>query len=190
MNQSVTPWTELLAKRFRDVDKQYGPNTQVVASAFAALSEVPWLERVGEPWLESVDQPLADRDVVIVRSWDEALRIFDDERYNANGVLQAPCSCIEDVLDRMTNGDAWWQLARSDAAEYVALSGIPDSLSQEHQNLLFEHLYEFVSMVLVEIIASPEAGCSYFREQLAWFHSGHFPCGWDGTWPSGRMRVF
>ena len=45
-------------------------------------------------------------------------------------------------------------------------------------------------MLLVEIIASPEAECTYFREQLPWFHAGHFPCGWDGDWPSGRMRVY
>jgi hypothetical protein len=45
-------------------------------------------------------------------------------------------------------------------------------------------------MLLVEIVASPEAECTYFREQLSWFHAGHLPCGWDGDWPSGRMRVY
>ena len=29
-----------------------------------------------------------------------------------------------------------------------------------------------------------------FREQLAWFQVGRFPCGWDGDWPNGRMRVY
>ena len=57
-------------------------------------------------------------------------------------------------------------------------------------DLLFEYLYEFISMLLVEIIASPEAECTYFREQLPWFHAGRFPCGWEGDWPNGRMRVF
>jgi hypothetical protein len=45
-------------------------------------------------------------------------------------------------------------------------------------------------MLLAEIIGSPEAECTYFREQLPWFHAGRFPCGWDGDWPSGRMRVY
>ena len=81
--------------------------------------------------------------------------------------------------------DAWWQKAREDAKRYTALYGwIPDSLSQEHQDLLFENLYEYVSMLLAEIIASPDAECTYFREQLPWFHAGHFPCGyrvWTGA---------
>jgi len=182
MTPALTPWMELLGRRFRDVGEQYGPNSQMVASAFAALSEVPWLERVGA----SFD----GGGVSIVRSWDDALRIFDDESYNANGVLQAPCTRTEDVLNKMSEGEAWWQRARSDATRYVALSGIPDWLPKEQQDLLFEHLYEFVSMLLVEIVASPEAQCTYFREQLAWFHAGHFPCGWDGDWPGGTMRVY
>jgi len=129
--------------------------------------------------------------VIIVHSWDEALTIFDDDlRYNINGLLQAPCERVDEVLARFPERQAWWQKARQDIKRYIALSGIPDSLAQEKQDLLFEHLYEFVSMLLVEIIASPEGRCTYFREQLTWFHVGHFPCGWEGHWPNGRMRVY
>jgi hypothetical protein len=44
-------------------------------------------------------------------------------------------------------------------------------------------------MLLVEII-TPEANCTYFREQLTWFQAGHFPCGWQGDWPTAKMRVY
>jgi len=177
--------------RLADSNEEYGPNSQAVASAFVALSKTPWLEHVGEPWLEHVGAPLDNNnDVIVVHSWDEALAIFDDDlRYNVNGLLQAPCSCDDEVLERFPERQAWWQRAREDVKEYVAFSGIPDSLPQAKQDLLFEHLYEFVSMLLVEIVASPE-GCMYFREQFTWFHAGHFPCGWDGDWPRGRMRVY
>jgi len=191
MTTIPTPWKDLLSQRFREVNEEYGPNSQAVASAFVVLSQTPWLERVGEPWPEQVSEPLDDNRVTVVQSWDEALKIFDDDlRYNVNGLLQAPCSREDDVLARFPERGAWWQKARADAKRYVALSGIPNSLPQEKQDLLFEHLYEFVSMLLVEIIASPEAECTYFREQLTWFHGGHFPCGWDDDWPSGRMRVY
>jgi hypothetical protein len=72
----------------------------------------------------------------------------------------------------------------------VILDGVPRSRPRADRDNVYEYLYEFVSMLLAEIIASPEAECTYFREQLPWFHAGHFPCGWDGDWPHGHMRVY
>ena len=103
----------------------------------------------------------------------------------------APMTCLRRLISSFPEREAWWQKAREDVKQYTALySWIPDTLMQEQQDLLFENLYEFVSMLIAEIIASPDADCTYFREQLAWFNTGHFPCGWEGDWPSGRIRVF
>lgn len=192
MPSILIPWTDMLSRHFSNVHDEYGPNSQLVASALVVLDKTRWLKRVGEPWLEQVDASLDGDSVTVIRSWEEALTIFDeDSRYNANGVLEAPCSRVDPVFTCFPERVAWWQKAREDAKRCTALySWIPRSLSQEHQDLLFENLWEFVSMVLAEIIASPEAECMYFREQLPWFHAGHFPCGWDGDWPNGRMRVF
>jgi hypothetical protein len=186
------PWTDLLSRRFRNVNEEYGPHSQAVASALAVLDKTEWLEHVGEPWLERVSEPLHDTGVTVVRSWEEALTIFGkDRRYNANGVLEGPCERVDGVFERFPEREGWWQRAREEAKKYTALySWIPGSMTQQHQDLLFENLYEFVSMLLAEIIASPDAECMYFREQLPWFHGGHFPCGWDGDWPTGRMRVY
>lgn len=184
---TLIPWTELLSKRWSNVRDEYGPNSQAVASAFMTLDQTRWLEEVGRPWQERVIS-----DVTIVRSWDEALTIFaEDIQYNANGVLEAPCARVDAILERYPERKAWWQNARDEAKRYTAFSAwVPDVLPQEQQDLLYENLWEYVSMLLVEIIASPEAECTYFREQLPWFHAGHFPCGWEGDWPRGRMRVF
>jgi hypothetical protein len=187
-----TPWTDLLSHRFSDVNEEYGPNSHMVVSALEALDETKWLQRVGEPWLERAGESLSDSRVTVVRSWAEALTIFGNRpRYNINGVLEAPCARVDDVFARLPEREDWWQKAREEAKRYTALSGwAPKSLAQEQRDLIFEHLWEFVSMLLAEIIASPEAECTYFREQLPWFHAGHFPSGWDGDWPSGHMRVY
>jgi hypothetical protein len=191
MTPMATPWIDLLSRRVSNIKEAYGPNSRDVIGAFSALSETPWLERAGEPWSERVDGRQDDERVIVIHSWNEALTIFDDNlRYNINGLLQAPCGRADDALAGLPERRGWWQGAREDVKRYVALSGIPDSLPQEQQDLLFEHLYEFVSMLLVEIISSPEVECTYFREQLPWFHAGRFPCGWEGDWPNGRVRVF
>lgn len=30
----------------------------------------------------------------------------------------------------------------------------------------------------------------FFEHLLAIYQRGHFPCGWAGTWPEGKLRVF
>ena len=30
----------------------------------------------------------------------------------------------------------------------------------------------------------------YFKDRLDWYLAGHFPCGWDGEFPEGRLIVF
>lgn len=187
---TLIPWTELLSKHWSNVTDEYGPHSQAVASALVTLDKTRWLEQVGQPWQERVvDRP---DDVTIIRSWDESLIIFgEDLRYNANGVLEAPCARVDPILERYPERKAWWQKARDDAKRYTVLRGwAPQTLAREQRDLIFEYLYEFVSMLLAEIIAAPEAECTYFREQLPWFHAGYFPCGWDGDWPEGRMRVY
>lgn len=187
---TLIPWTELLAKTWSNIHDEYGPNSQMVGSALMALDKARWLEQVGSPWQEPIGE--SPRNITLVRSWDEALTIFgEDRRYNANGVLEAPCSRIDPLIDLFPERKTWWQKAREEAKRYTAFSAwIPDTLSQEHQDLLFENLWEYVSMLLAEIIVVPECDCTYFREQFPWFHAGHFPCGWEGDWPNGRMRVF
>ena len=183
-------WTRLLSRNVTNLEPLYGPESWAVASAFSVLSETPWLEHVGEPWFERPGDSTAHNRIVVVTSWSEALTIFENRRYNVNGLLQAPCDLVDNALARSPELGLWWRIAREDVKRYIALSGIPDSLTRDIQDLLFEHLYEFVSMLFVEILASPEGNCTYFREQLTWFYSGHFPCGWDGDWPDGCMRVF
>lgn len=181
-----TPWTQLLAHRFDDVSDEFGQNSHEIVCALEALDEIEWLRHAGDP--------LDDSRIVVVKTWENALTILYSERgcgrYNVTGVLQAPCTRIARVYEQFPERELLWKAAREEAKRYTLIDGVPKSRPREDRDLMFEHLYEYVSMLLSEIIASPEAGCTYFREQLEWFHAGRFPCGWEGEWPSGRMRVF
>ena len=190
MPATPKPWQELLSQRFSNVHEEYGPNSQMVASAFVTLEKTKWLEHAGEP-LPQDHHLLNGPDIVRVASWQDALTIIgEDRRYNLNGVLLAPCEVIEEVYWKMPERKEWWQKAREEAKDYTHLRGwVPNTLEREQRDSIYEYLYEFVSMLFTEIIV-PEAGCTYFRDQLSWFQAGWFPCGWDGDWPSGRMRVF
>jgi hypothetical protein len=32
--------------------------------------------------------------------------------------------------------------------------------------------------------------CFYFLELFEVYEAGHFPCGWKGEWPAGKLVVF
>ena len=55
-----------------------------------------------------------------------------------------------------------------------------------------DYLHEYVRLLLIEIYAgdAAEPHCTYFRDQLAWLLAGLLPCGWDGLWPTGRLKVY
>ena len=176
-------WLDSPAGDIHRIIETFGPNTQEISRVFLALRDMRWLAHMGEP--------LIDNSVSVIENWNEALAVFDNSLlYTENGMLMAACDHADRILTQLPGRGDWWHRSRAEAKRYEALSTIPESLSPSERELIVEHLYELVSMVLVEIIASPEVGCTYFREQFEWFRAGRFPCGWDGQWPGGRMRVF
>jgi hypothetical protein len=175
-------WQELLGDTWEDITDQFGPRSQALWSAVEVLSNTQWFSRVGKP-LRGVDIERAS-------SWSAALELFENTTHDVKGHLAAPVERIWHVTrDKRYSG--WWLRAREAADENCNYAGfIPKTLPQESQDLLWEHLYTYLSLLLAEVIAGDDLGCTYFREQLAFYAKGHFPCGWNGDWPNGRHRVF
>ncbi|MBN2371633.1 MAG: hypothetical protein JXO72_14215 [Vicinamibacteria bacterium] len=180
-------WKDLLLGTvWEGVEDEYGPNSNAVVSAFETLSETEWFKHVGE-------MVSAKGEIVSVGSWQESIVPLIDEDgkiYGPNGHLLKPSNLCIEVIESERYHDLW-QLAGSDAFDYCdVLSHIPDSLPAFQQDFIDEYVYEFVSFLLAEIVGSDVVGTTYFREMLSWFYAGHFPCGWVGVWPEGRMRVY
>lgn len=187
----------------RWADVAGGAEPQVAATrAGELLLTAPWLAHVGTP---------SDRDgeVARVTAWRDALAMFsggldvDDLAFstNAGGTLNAP------MIALLTAADSHPRLyAEPNRAAHAVLdamtgyvtavrraaraSGSPDDL--DTMVLLGDYVTEYVRMLFLEMyfgddLATPS---TYFRDQLGWFAGGFLPCGWDGDWPIGRMRVF
>ncbi len=177
-------WQTLLGDEWEDVDANYGPQTQVVVSALEVLGETAWFQRVGAPKLGNI---------AAVLTWEAALaplQTRNDPRYGPNGHLLAPSlACIE-IIEASAYRPLW-QRAREDAFDYCSVSPyLPQALPEVARDFLDEYVYEFVSFLLAEILGAVQLETTYFREMLAWFHAGYFPCGWEGAWPEGQRRVY
>ncbi len=148
------------------------------------LGEIKWFRRAGAP---------KPGNVAAVPSWEAALAPLQTRnapRYGPNGHLLPPSlACIE-VVESSVYGPLW-QRAREDAFDYCNVGPyLPQALPEVARDFLDEYVYEFVSFLLAEIIGAEQLQTAYFREMLAWFHAGYFPCGWEGAWPEGRRRVY
>jgi hypothetical protein len=125
---------------------------------------------------------------------------FDDlegATYTPNGHFAPAAYAVQEALsDKALR--KWWERARAHASEFCFFDeaiptwmdsvGVPEYRTRAES--MHEYLYEFVSWLLGEIIASDKIASTYFRQQLAWYHAGHLPCGWEGAWPEGQMRVY
>jgi len=183
-------WKEILADRWEGVDGLYGPHSHEVWSAVEYFSETKWFAHVGAPI-----EPNAG--VVQVSGWKDACSIFarfakgPNGPYDMFGHLAAAVELVHPVTTDPIEG-AWWQEARNEAANRAIFSAhTPKAIEESLFEVpLLKYLFEHMSWALAEIIGSAHVSSTYFREQLQWFSAGHFPCGWEGSWPSGRMRVF
>jgi hypothetical protein len=129
--------------------------------------------------------------VVRLTSWAEGLSVFDDDATRVAGVLLAPASELDRVRARAPQRLEWlqgiWALI-SRGVELVP-PAIPDRDAM-FELVLTDYIHDFAKSVATEVLYDDLTTSTYFREQLQWFCAGYFPCGWEGSWPGGAMRVF
>jgi len=193
MTTTRTKWHKLLARTPADLEEvlriegdcDFGPHAQQLLAAIQALRETPWCRHVGEPF----DVPSR---VVRVDSWTDALLMLDDEEhYVRAGCLTGPWHEMHRCEDEYPVRHDWWVGARQLITNATNIETPQvEGLDIEHDLLLTDYVYDFLNLLMMEIVFSDVSDCTYFREQLTWFHAGHLPCGWEGAWPAGKMRVF
>ncbi len=183
-------WRELLGvvREIQADPERFGPHTKALMSALAVLQRTRWYASVGTP-------SSFDAQVVRVRSWDEAWQVLGDmreERYAIHGTLLGPSLQVGELIERDPQRHAWWRFVRKLMLDSLDVESPPTQPGWDSQKTAFtmDYPHDLLDHLLKEIIVADQTSCTYFREQFQWLAYGYFPCGWDGGWPSGRMRVF
>jgi len=150
-----------------------------------ALHDIPWFQRAG--------QPITDERVIRVDSWSDALAIVErgSEGYSERGILLAPKHAVIEALDREPALRERAETATAEALRNMTASlHVPASVPAFTRLALADHVASYCRLLVTELVVKDVTTCTYFRDQLAWWRAGHFPCGWIGAWPAGAMRVF
>jgi hypothetical protein len=179
-------WQQLLAQVTSVTEEPFGSWTREISSAILSMQDAPWFQAVGR----SIPVPGA---AVQVSSWEEALTIFEDksDTYDGIGFLSAAKYSVVDALDEVPDrGEVITRAARLAEDVVDPYAAVVGSYASEFNADMASHLQKFNQLLFTEIVVQDRTTCTYFREQLAWYCAGHFPCGWVGTWPDGKHRVF
>ena len=150
-----------------------------------ALHDIPWFQRAGEA--------ITNERVVVVGSWRDALAIVEGGRegYSERGILLAPKHAVIEALDRQPALRERADHAAADALRRMTASlHVPASVPAFTRLALADHVASYCRLLVTELVVQEVTTCTYFRDQLVWWRAGHFPCGWDGNWPAGAMRVY
>jgi hypothetical protein len=194
--------------------EQYGPNSGLVRQFIAEVRTVPWFKHVGRPlpvgavvhrltdweefgramkydldWPESrsrsshpflepvdIDECPFIRFLGIIRQLDEANTRVAERR----GLSKSVALAVEDACAAYRESEPGDQ----DLPTYIG--AVPENLADDWENTVEAH----VAFTATEIVMSHLTQTDLLRRMWPWYRSGHWPCGWEGTWPEGCLIVF
>ena len=176
------------------VQRDFGPNTPAVLSFLDSIREVPWFSKVGEP---------TERDAELIRVDFDFLAQHHAAPYAPWGValVNAEIRIERLVFDHSRLGE--WDLVRKEVKfsrswvekfydmlfqRYSGYYGDDTCLyAHEMVEIPFRLLWGAVDEVM---LGDLDPNLSFFGSLIPWFRRGHWPCGWQGDWPQGKLVLW
>lgn len=148
-------------------------------------------------WFSAVGDPLPEFRIptVAIASKAEALAHCSDPAWG-DGTLEARNRLTEFLCMRYRERDAQWNvIAELAKARTITplVKRVWEPFAERHE--LGKVFVECVSWdVLAAIMEHEYRDCTgrpvFFLHLLEVYRAGHFPCGWSGEWPAGRLLAW
>lgn len=147
-----------------DIRNQFNPK---VVNFIDELENIPWLQNVGKD--------IDTAEVTQLLSWNEAWETLQNDNWiNAS------------FHEHVDNMNPIWDIAYDKALEVVSKS-IYCHEFEDGVSVADAIAYD-VAAAAVEI--STRGSSTFFSDLMKWYRCGHFPCGWDGQYPDGKLIVY
>ena len=148
------------------------------------LEEVDWFTAVG----------VKDTDAAIVlSSWNDAIKHCSSLEWE-NLLLEAANQYCERLVERsMDRFERWNEIV--DAVKPAAM----DLVSRKIKDVCQKHglpkvFVDTVEWDILHLCMEAEFADVYppgfYASQAYWYTKGHFPCGWQGKFPKGKLIVY
>ena len=148
------------------------------------------LERAS--WFSSVGRPVSGP-FVMVRSWPEAVASCASPEWQ-DLLLEASNRYTESLAARdRARFDRWNDVVADvkPSADALVERKIRAVVTQHALPKVFEDSVRWdVLHVCMEAEYADLAPPGFFASQAYWYVQGHFPCGWEGEFPKGKLVLY
>lgn len=185
------------------LDTRYGPNWKLIKQYIEEIPEGFLFGRLGE---SESDDDLVER----IHDWAALRQVVDYSMPDASRMNSRYLRFLTTV-DEASNASkqfagahglaAMVENAVNDAAEAFADEG-GDWTDEQLTRLLSSDAYEapypfcefsfqdHCAYIAAELVVAHVSPIHLLRDMWHWYRRGHWPCGWEGEWPEGRLIVF
>jgi hypothetical protein len=174
---------------------RFGPNHAAVEAFISSLDAIPWFTRVGQP---------TDQDERLVRVGFEFLADHSEDPYAPWGesLTEAEARTERLVFDHRRLGELTEiQQAVRQRGPNRYLDEFFATLEEKYPGYYGEtcsYAHELVDRpdrllrgaAQEVMLADIDPNLNFFQSIMPWLRAGHWPCGWVGHWPEGKLIVW
>jgi hypothetical protein len=158
----------------------------------------------GCDWFASVGQPIASGDVIQVASWKAAIDHSLNPETGEN-FLRARNELTMRIFQRSKKAYRSWGGWAAEVAPIIE-GLVPAKLAEAMERsaelriqlddasgnygLILPSITGNIGFLCMNIEYGHVAKSQYFTRLAGLYLSGHFPCGWEGTYPQGQMAAY
>lgn len=148
------------------------------------LEKAQWFSHVGVKDTESS---------IVLSSWKEAIEHCSSVEWE-NLCLEAVNQYRERLLERSKERYNKWNKIVDElkpTTELLVNRKIERVLSEHQLPLVFEQTVQWdILHVCMEAEYADVYPPGYYASQAYWYVKGHFPCGWEGEFPQGKLIIY
>ncbi len=183
-----------------DLQQRYGASWELVQAYIKAIPTGFLFDSLGHP--DSQDESVSR-----IRDWDVFQKAVD---YSFEGVTFDNCPYLQFLRTCARVRDRYEALAidhtviehlenaATEAGHTYAdeVSGNQDDgyyaliNSREREYYWAASVQHHCSYIAIEMVVAHLTDIHLMRDMWYWYRAGHWPCGWEGDWPEGRLIVF
>lgn len=132
--------------------------------------------------------------IVVAGTWKEASEYYSDPQWE-DTTLEARNQLTELLSTGYKNEYSKWNSLSKEAKLFMDDEVMPLLHEIKEKKNLDQIFIDCVQWdILGSIMEDAYQNCScratFFSQLLSIYEGGHFPCGWEGEWPDGKLVVF
>jgi hypothetical protein len=171
----------------------FGPNHHQVEDFLSSLRGIEWLSRAGQPTDDDANLRRIDLDFVL-NSSDNPIEFWGDLLIKA----EIPFERI--ILDNARLSEqAALMKAAVDSYSHELFVRLAEKFPDYDADLEM-HTYQLIDTGPINritrgaaseiMVADINPSLNFFQSLMPWFRKGHWPYGWEGQWPEGKLILW